>query len=108
MVTGHERLRQKNQFDLVPTKTLEIIKESSELPESNFVGVKISEGNILTPNPHRKIEIKKVIGITRIFGVQNNCRHFHDSSDQINFVGEKCWICIQLSKFYVLVLFSTV
>ena len=59
MVTGHERLRQKNQFDLVPTKTLEIIKESSELPESNFVGVKISEGNILTPNPHRKIEIKK-------------------------------------------------
>ena len=59
LVTGHERPRKINQFDPVPTRTLEIIKESSELPESDFAGVEISEGNILTPTPHRKIEIKK-------------------------------------------------
>ena len=59
LVTGHERPQKINQFDPVPTRTLEIIKESSELPESDFVGVEIPEGNILTPTPHRKIEIKK-------------------------------------------------
>ena len=59
MVTGHERPQKINQFDPVPTRTLEIIKESSQLPESNFVGVEISECNILTPTPHEKIEIKK-------------------------------------------------
>ena len=59
LVTGHERPIKRNQFDPVPTRTLEIIKESSEFQESDFVGVEISEGNILTPTPHRKIEIKK-------------------------------------------------
>ena len=59
LVTGHERPRKNNQFDFLPDRSLNIIKESSELPESDFVGVKISEGNILTPTPHRKIEIKK-------------------------------------------------
>ena len=59
MVTGHERPQKINQFDPVPTRTLGIIKESSELQESDFAGVEISEGNILTPTPHRKIEIKK-------------------------------------------------
>ena len=59
LVTGHERPIKINQFDPVPTKSLEVIKESSEFQESDFVGVEILEGNILKPTPHRKIEIKK-------------------------------------------------
>ena len=43
----------------MPARTLEIIKESSDLQESDFSGVEISEGNILTPTPHRKIEMKQ-------------------------------------------------
>ena len=59
LVTGHERPQKINQFDLVPTRTLEIIKKSSEFQESDFSRVEISEVNILTPTSHRKIEIKK-------------------------------------------------
>ena len=33
-----------------------------------------------------------MIEIIWIFVVKNDCQHFQDSSDQINSVGEKCWI----------------
>ena len=59
LITGHERPLKSNQFDSLPTRQFEIIKESSELAESDFDGVEISEGKILTPTPHRKIEVKK-------------------------------------------------
>ena len=42
-----------------------------------------------------------MIEITRIFVVQNDYQHFHDSSDQIDSVGEKCRISNCQSYMYI-------